>query len=215
MRTDSNRLLVGGVEGQTEETQRGPDLPARRHLAEVVVALLIVGICLYIFVPVFMGTAESARRTICVTHLRRLAQALEMYQGDYDGHYPASAGWMRALWTYTVLPAGEGAPATEVPGRRVRPRTMTRAGVQLPSGAENFFCPSENELPRRQRAAPGTVLSSYTYRQPIANVVMAFGWDLNGGTGEAAHPGGGNVGYLDGRVAWRPASRWAAADRPQ
>jgi prepilin-type processing-associated H-X9-DG protein len=212
MRTDSNRLLVGGADLDSAATQRVADPQARRHLAEIVIALLVVGICLYIFVPVFMGTAESARRTICVTHLRRLAQGLEMYQGDYDGHYPAAEGWMRALWSYTVQPAGE--QATDMPGRRVRSRPMSRAGVQLPSGAENFFCPSENELPRRQRAAPGTVLSSYTYRQPVPNMALPFAWDLNGGTGEAAHPGGGNVGYLDSRVAWRPANRWSAADQP-
>ena len=27
-------------------------------------ALLIIGVCLYVFVPVFMGTAESARRSV-------------------------------------------------------------------------------------------------------------------------------------------------------
>lgn len=212
MRTDSNRLLVGGVEVQTEGVKRGLDLIARRHLAELIAALLIIGVCLYVFVPVFMGTAESARRSVCVTHLRRLSQALEMYQADSDGHYPASDGWMRALWMYTVSPAGER--ATDVPGRQIGRRPMIRQGVELASGAENFFCPSEVEIPRRKRAALGTVLSSYTYRQPIASMNMPFGWDLNGGTGEAAHPGGGNVGYLDGRIAWRPASRWQAADQP-
>src|SRR5262245_11440963 len=111
MRTDSNRLLVGGTQAEEEMATRTADPFARRQLIEIIVGLLIVGAVLYIFVPVFMGTAESARRTICVTHLRRLAQAVEMYQGDHDGLYPPNEGWMRSVYSYVVQPRGRSRPS--------------------------------------------------------------------------------------------------------
>jgi prepilin-type processing-associated H-X9-DG protein len=96
-----------------------------------------------------------------------------------------------------------------VPARRLaRPAGST--------GAEVFFCPSEEALPRRRRAAPGTTLSSFTYRQPppVHPGDVPVMWDLNGGTGVAAHPKGGNVAYPDGRVLWRSADKWASGDEP-
>jgi prepilin-type processing-associated H-X9-DG protein len=215
MRTDSNRLLVGGV-GPVESETPPPVKPfARRQLAEIIVAVLIVATCIYIFVPVFMGTAESARRVICVGHLRRLAQAMEMYQQDADGLYPPDSVWMRALYPYVLRPAGEEPDDPVLRRTRIRPRPHRVQGVVLPAGAEVFFCPSEENLPRRRNAAPGAALSSYEYRQPPSgSSAIPFAWDYLGGTGEAAHPGGGNVAFLDGRVAWRPSTQWAAGDQP-
>ena len=209
MRTDSNRLLVGGTDFEEEGTRRAADPFARRHLAEIIIGLLIVGICLYIFVPVFMGTAESARRTICVTRLRRLAQAMEMYQGDFDGQYPPEFTWIRALGPYVVRPEGS------------QEEDVTRSPLQasgMKGGLEAFDCPSEviNPLPRRRNAPMGSTLSSYSYRPPMSGggSSLPFAWDLNGGTGVGAHPNGGNVGYPDGRVQWRPAARWSSGDQP-
>jgi prepilin-type processing-associated H-X9-DG protein len=208
MRTDSNRLLVGGTPLDDAAPPRAADPFARRHLAEIIIGLLIVAACLYIFVPVFMGTAESARRTICVTHLRRLAQAVEMYQGDHDGLYPPATTWVRGLHSYVIRHEGE------------QEEGVTRRPVQaggLKGGLEVFDCPSEvaNPLPRRRNLPVGATLSSYTYNPPLPGYTnLPFAWDLNGGTGEGAHPKGGNVAYLDGRVHWRPASQWASGDRP-
>jgi prepilin-type processing-associated H-X9-DG protein len=212
MRPETNRMLVGGVSTDSDVETRPTNPYARRHLAEMILGLLIVFACIYIFVPVFMGTAESARRTLCVSHLRRLAQAMEMYQSDHDGAYPPSEGWMRSVFSYVVRPAGAlNAEDDDLPRRR------GAAGQPGESeGAEIFYCPSEENLPRRRRAAPGTTLSSYTYLQPAVTTASdrPFAWDLNGGSGAAAHPRGGNVAYLDGRVMWRASSQWSGSDQP-
>jgi len=210
MRIDPNRLLVGGARVDERRGTRTADLIVRRRLAEIIVAMVIIGGCLYLFIPVFMGTAESANRAVCVTRLRRLAQALEMYQEDHDGQYAPAVNWVRALYPYVVRPSDADEAEGDVK-RRVQ-------AVGVRQGVEVFSCPSEavNEVPRRRNAPLGTTLSSYTYRQPlpVGSSTLPFAWDLNGGTGVAAHANGGNVGYLDGRVAWLPASRWSRGDQP-
>jgi prepilin-type processing-associated H-X9-DG protein len=212
MRTDSNRLLVGQA-GAEEGLTPPPVYPAaRRQLAEVIIGVVIVFTCIYVFIPVFTGTSQSAYRVRCVSHLHRLAQALEMYQTDSDGQYPPTGGWVRALYPYVVRPKGD--VESDQPHRRFR--APAARGQEIPEGAEVFFCRAEENLPRRRNAAPGTILSSYTYHQPpvTGNSDIPFAWDYLGGTGQGAHPKGGNVGYLDGRAVWKPASQWAAGDQP-
>jgi prepilin-type processing-associated H-X9-DG protein len=212
MRFDTNRLLVGGAKRDPEQPTGRSDPYARRHLAEIIVGLLVIGVCLYIFVPAFMGTAESARRTTCLMHLRRLAQAMEMYQSDHDGQYPPSVTWVRALGPYAVRSPDEeeqGAP---------RRRLRTAKNREIGGGFEDFLCPSEilDPLPRPVNVPLGATASSYSYRQPSASAAgtVPFAWDLRGGSGVGAHPNGGNVAYLDGRTRWLSTNQWTGPDQP-
>jgi prepilin-type processing-associated H-X9-DG protein len=163
----------------------------RRRVAELCVVGVVVGAALYLFMPSFMGTAESARRATCVSHLRRLAQAIEMYQSDNDG-YPPTVGWVPALY----------------------PLFTDRDGIDA------LFCPSETSLPRPLHKSRIYDASSYSYRNPSDRgpghdeAGSAVVWDYLGGCGGGAHPGGGNVAYLDGHVVWRPHETWQNSDLP-
>jgi prepilin-type processing-associated H-X9-DG protein len=163
----------------------------RRRVAELCVVGVVIGIALYLFMPSLMGTAESARRATCLAHLRRLAQAVEMYQSDNDG-YPPTVGWVHAL--YPLLTDKDGAAA--------------------------IFCPSETSLPRPLHKNRIYDASSYSYRNPsdLGPVHDEGGtavvWDYLGGCGGGAHPGGGNVAYLDGHALWRPHDLWQNSDLP-
>lgn len=173
----------------------------RRRLLELVGALLIIFSVIYVMIPVYSGTAESSRRVVCASHLRRLAQAAKMYDMDYDG-LPPTPLWTRALYQYVLDP-----------GRARHPNPGFQGGLDA------LFCPSEENLPRLRRKRISNN-SSYTYVNPQERhftgdeSTTSLFWDAMGGIGRAAHPGGGNVAYLDGHVFWLPAERWTAGDLP-
>lgn len=203
---------AGGVEpgASRPESSAGPrfykqpyyDPVTRRRLLELTIVLAIVFCVLYMMIPVFSGTAETSRRAVCASHLRRLVQAAKMYEMDSDG-LPPTANWTRALYHYVLDPGRAG---------------RTHPGFH--GGLDALFCPSEENLPhlRRQRLSN---TSSYTYvspsdrRLPLADEsTTALFWDTMGGIGRAAHPGGGNVAFQDGHVSWLAAERWETGDLP-
>src|SRR5438067_5390831 len=163
----------------------------RRRLLEMIAAFTIIFCVMYVMIPVYIGTAESSRRSVCASHLHRLLQAAQMYEMDSDG-LPPTPAWTRALYRYVLDPGQFG-----------------RAKPGFQGGLDALFCPSEANLPRLRRKRIA-VVSSYTYVNPHdrhftgEEADTALFWDTMGGIGRAAHPGGGNIGYQDGPVAWLP-----------
>ena len=173
----------------------------RRRMLELMAVMVSVFCVLYIMIPVFSGTAETSRRAVCVSHLHRLVQAATMYEMDSDG-LPPTPTWTRALYQYVLDPGRAG-----------------HANPGFQGGLDALFCPSEANLPRLRRKRIANI-SSYTYLNPRdrrlagdESTTTLF-WDAMGGIGRAAHPGGGNVAFLDGHVSWWPAERWTAGDLP-
>jgi prepilin-type processing-associated H-X9-DG protein len=166
------------------------DPVTRRRLLEMVGVVIIIFSVMYVMIPVYSGTAESSRRTICATHLQRLVQAAKMYEADHDG-LPPTENWTYSLYHYIL-------------DRR---------------GLDALFCPSESNLPRLKRVRE-TNTTSYTYFSPAERqttgdeTTTAIFWDRMGGIGRAAHPGGGNVAYQDGHISWLSAQHWTAGDLP-
>jgi prepilin-type processing-associated H-X9-DG protein len=173
----------------------------RRRLLEMMGVCLIIFGLMYVMIPVFSGTAESSRRAVCANHLHRLIQAAKMYEMDSDG-LPPTTTWTHALYRYVLDPGQFG-----------------RAKPGFQGGLDALFCPSEANLPRLRRKRT-SVVSSYTYINPQDRhwagdeADTALFWDAMGGIGRAAHPGGGNIAFLDGHVAWMPAQKWSTGDLP-
>ncbi|MCS7191181.1 MAG: DUF1559 domain-containing protein, partial [Fimbriimonadales bacterium] len=57
-----------------------------------------------ILFPVFSQAREEARKTACLTNLKQLALAQEMYANDHDGRYPAAARWGDLTRLYVANP---------------------------------------------------------------------------------------------------------------
>lgn len=60
-------------------------------LIELLVVIAIISILAAILFPVFSQARESARRTSCLSHLKQMGTAFQMYQQDNDGRF--HKGW--------------------------------------------------------------------------------------------------------------------------
>src|SRR3989442_716208 len=57
-------------------------------LIELLVVIAIIAILAAILFPVFAQAREKARQTACLSNMKQLSLALEMYRTDYDGRNP-------------------------------------------------------------------------------------------------------------------------------
>lgn len=66
---------------------RRTNRPKGFTLIELLVVIAIIAILAAILFPVFAQAREGARRTACLSNLKQLGTAFQMYQQDYDGHF--------------------------------------------------------------------------------------------------------------------------------
>lgn len=155
----------------------------RRHYEAFVVFLIIVTGMAMVFSLYGTGT-EAAKRTVCRSNLRHLAQALEMYAQDYDDRHPTSEYWVRPVSAYTARLDVFFCPSDERP----RPRRESAE-----TAVSYWYRQPDN---RREGSAPF-----------IFGDVLYSNWVGN-------HEDGGNVAYLDGRVSWRSVKQWQQEQLP-
>lgn len=60
-------------------------------LLELLVVIAVTALLAALLFPVFAGARDRARQTACVSNLRQLALANQMYASDADGHYVPAA----------------------------------------------------------------------------------------------------------------------------
>src|SRR5579862_7266477 len=59
-------------------------------LIELLVVIAIIAILAAILFPVFARAREAARKTACLSNMKQLGLASQMYKQDYDETYPDS-----------------------------------------------------------------------------------------------------------------------------
>jgi prepilin-type N-terminal cleavage/methylation domain-containing protein/prepilin-type processing-associated H-X9-DG protein len=59
-------------------------------LIELLVVIAIIGILAAMVFPVFARARESARKTVCLSNVKNIALAIQMYLGDYNDTFPPS-----------------------------------------------------------------------------------------------------------------------------
>lgn len=57
-------------------------------LIELLVVIAIIGMLAAMLFPVFTKAREKGRQAVCLSNLRQLALAIQMYCADHDGGYP-------------------------------------------------------------------------------------------------------------------------------
>ena len=76
-------------------------------LIELLVVIAIIAILAAILFPVFAKAREKARQTSCLSNMKQIALAADMYTTDYDGCYPISiyfSGTMVVTFYHELMP---------------------------------------------------------------------------------------------------------------
>src|SRR4026208_1959709 len=77
--------------------------PTRRTgftLIELLVVVAIIAILAAILFPVFAQAREKARQTSCLSNMKQVGLAMNMYLGDYDETFPWSTSSQQSGWTW-------------------------------------------------------------------------------------------------------------------
>jgi prepilin-type processing-associated H-X9-DG protein len=129
--------------------------------------------------PVFARARESAKKAICLSNVKNICIALEMYAADHDNHLPSANAWSDDLRTYV--------------------RNLDT--YQCPSEQDLACAYAYNA------SLSGASLADIA--DPVNEVSIFesnAGWNAAGDWGllvpEPRHLGGDNYGYADGHAAW-------------
>lgn len=183
-------------------------------LIELLVVIAIIAILAAILFPVFARAREKARQTSCLSNLRQLGTALQMYVQDYDEMTP---------------PHNDGEDMlADNPGRfviRLMPYIRNEQLLGCPSD-QGWKAPSQDPAARWSSYCVSSVCSARPdamFEDPANTIVLMDGQEADLGIDDddqrPDHPGhvsirayfrhndGMNVNFYDGHAKWyAPAS---------
>ena len=136
-------------------------------LVEILVVIAIIGVLAAILFPTFALVREKSRRTSCLSNLKQIGAAMEMYKADFDGRFPYAVDPYDKNVTGNTFPTG------------FDPQTLPLVNeVLLPySSRQVFQCPSDygfeldEQSGQRMDAFPSCYekfSTSYYYRTELA-----------------------------------------------
>ena len=71
-------------------------------LIELLVVIAIIAILAAILFPVFAKAREKARQTSCLSNLKQIALAAQMYEQDYDEIFPLDTNWPQPAYQFLL-----------------------------------------------------------------------------------------------------------------
>jgi prepilin-type N-terminal cleavage/methylation domain-containing protein len=140
-------------------------------LIELLVVIAIIAILAAILFPVFAQAREAARKSACLSNMKQIGLASNMYATDYDelivpsnmGNVGATVSWPSLLHPYVknegifVCPSGEPGPTARTIGTRTGnftgitsttcSTTVRGDGSDLPQGIVNRLSYGRNHIP--------------------------------------------------------------------
>ena len=103
-------------------------------LIELLVVIAIIAILAAILFPVFARAREKAKQTGCLSNMKQIALAADMYKTDYDSCYPMSiylAGAQIMTYYHELMPYMKNAQLLQCPAEAERIR-MSELQALLP-----------------------------------------------------------------------------------
>lgn len=141
-------------------------------LIELLVVIAIIAILAALLFPVLSRTRESARKTRCISNLKQIGMAMQMYVQDYDERlvpwsYPDV---QRGAWRIGVY--GWQELIKPYLASRTYTRTTDPSGTTVFQYEDLFWCPSQKEV---SRMAMGTAIAyvSYAINGNVSGFVIA------------------------------------------
>ena len=171
-------------------------------LIELLVVIAIIAILASILFPVFAKAREKARQTTCLSQVRQMATAVQMYNQDNNGRYPGSA-WCAAIAGYL----GDSTKMFFCPSDAAldaeSPVSYGYAGVLLRADASGV-----NEAQIKSPTEVGVVCDAMPSKAYPNGGIVAGGGLLdeaaNAVVPTARHSKGVIVGYCDGHAKYVP-----------
>jgi prepilin-type N-terminal cleavage/methylation domain-containing protein/prepilin-type processing-associated H-X9-DG protein len=104
-------------------------------LIELLVVIAIIAILAAILFPVFARAREKARQTSCLSNVKQIALAADMYCADYDGCYPMNF-FASSVGLYTfyhgLLPYMKNNQLLDCPSEKDRIKMSEMAAIGYP-----------------------------------------------------------------------------------
>ena len=192
-------------------------------LIELLVVIAIIAILAAILFPVFAKARQKARQTQCLSNLKQLGLASNMYMTDWDEWLPASAGYQ---YCTMVLKRGWGPPMNIEP--YVKNRGLWKCPERRSSGfvAGGYTCNEQvtwirllmwgTDYSWNVAAFTARGTSSANFKDPAHIIIFTdyggnnyFRWVNYGTTATkqyvwsyARHNDGANYAFMDGHSKW-------------
>jgi prepilin-type N-terminal cleavage/methylation domain-containing protein/prepilin-type processing-associated H-X9-DG protein len=206
-------------------------VPIRRSgftLIELLVVIAIIAILAAILFPVFARARGKARQAACLSNLKQLGLAVDMYAQDYDEMLPAhndneppypTYDWRYDTFIYRLMPYMRNIQITKCPDDSgwTDPRNSVAGdGKRWWSYSYNRACEYGPQQPGWLAAfedPAGTVLlfdggePDQGVERNDSNSLTAgwASWDAETRKAYTRHNGGLNIAWADGHAKWRGA----------
>ncbi|MGC8668104.1 MAG: type II secretion system protein [Chthonomonadales bacterium] len=106
-------------------------------LVELLVVIAVIAILAALLLPVFSAARAAARQTVCVSQLRQIGMACQMYRQDY-GEFPPHLSWTETA--YVRDPALFVCPNDRLHGQYPGNERL-EGNTYLPSGVSYDYMP--------------------------------------------------------------------------
>jgi prepilin-type N-terminal cleavage/methylation domain-containing protein/prepilin-type processing-associated H-X9-DG protein len=208
-------LSVDPARGQVERQR-----PGGFTLIELLVVISIIAVLAAILLPVLAGAREMARRTTCLSNMRQIGAAHQIYLQDWDERFPS---WFlpgpprpepfgpRCFWPEFLQPyvrneaifLDPSAVWGEADDAKLADYTLMTSGPGGKGTQEDPYW-----------RWPGPPLSLANVVRPTETVRLTDGWTTTGWTmGPVPRHGEGvNAGFVDGHARWLPVGELRRVD---
>ena len=187
-------------------------------LIELLVVIAIIAILAAILFPVFARAREKARQTSCLSNMKQIGLAAEMYVQDYDACYPMNIytpGTVVVMFYQAMMPYMKNSQMLECPSEKSRIRmSELQALLPLPlaSGVSSVgyngnYAVFEDGPNNPLTGSNDPVVSQSELPYPSETVIMSDGEielapNLFNSPVVDAHNQGFNGAYCDGHAKW-------------
>jgi prepilin-type N-terminal cleavage/methylation domain-containing protein/prepilin-type processing-associated H-X9-DG protein len=149
--------------------------PAGFTLIEILVVIAIIGVLAALLFPVAMRARELSRRTTCLSNLRQIGLAFQMYLADWEGCFPNNGDpylWMGRKWRWLMDPY-LGETLSRDPQHPDDPLRSART-------AEILHCPSDDTAERKyDRTSYGYSAACYHTPAQVAAMTTEDLWEYD------------------------------------